>query len=42
MTQPLIRFNQLSLSFSSDHGQVRAVLDFIFVVQAGLIVGFVG
>ncbi|WP_157962088.1 ATP-binding cassette domain-containing protein, partial [Rahnella sp. NRRL B-41462] len=42
MTQPLIRFNQLSLSFSSDQGRVRAVQDVTFDVQAGQTVGIVG
>ncbi|QLK63400.1 ATP-binding cassette domain-containing protein (plasmid) [Enterobacteriaceae bacterium Kacie_13] len=42
MTQPLIRFNQLSLSFSSDQGRVRAVQDVTFDVQSGQTVGIVG
>lgn len=42
MTEPLIRFNQLSLSFSSDQGRVRAVQDVTFDVQAGQTVGIVG
>ena len=42
MTPPLIRFNQLSLSFSSDQGRVRAVQDVTFDVQPGQTVGIVG
>ncbi|MFO6296601.1 ABC transporter ATP-binding protein [Rahnella selenatireducens] len=42
MTKPLIRFHQLSLSFSSDQGRVRAVQDVTFDVQAGQTVGIVG
>ncbi|MCK1969327.1 ABC transporter ATP-binding protein [Franconibacter pulveris 1160] len=42
MTEPLIRFNQLSLSFAADHGRVRAVQEVSFGVKAGQIVGIVG
>ena len=42
MTEPLIRFNQLSLSFASDEGRVRAVQDVTFDIQAGQTVGVVG
>ncbi|WP_431297412.1 ABC transporter ATP-binding protein [Rahnella sp. PAMC 25559] len=42
MTSPLIRFNQLSLSFSSDQGRVHAVQDVTFDVQPGQTVGIVG
>jgi len=42
MTDPLIRFNQLSLSFASDEGRVRAVQDVTFDIQAGQTVGVVG
>jgi len=42
MTEPLIRFDQLSLSFASDEGRVRAVQDVTFDIQAGQTVGVVG
>jgi len=42
MTQPLVRFNRLSLSFASDQGRVRAVQDVTFDVMPGQTVGIVG
>lgn len=42
MTRPLVRFNQLSLSFSSDQGRVRAVQGVTFDVYPGQTVGIVG
>jgi len=42
MTQPLVRFNRLSLSFASDQGRERAVQDVTFDVMPGQTVGIVG
>ena len=42
MSEPLIRFNRLSLSFAGDQGRVRAVQDLSFSIQAGQIIGVVG
>jgi peptide/nickel transport system ATP-binding protein len=42
MTQPLVSFNNLSLSFSSEQGRVRAVQGVSFDVMPGQTVGVVG
>jgi len=42
VTQPLVRFNRLSLSFASELGRVRAVQDVTFDVMPGQTVGIVG
>jgi len=42
MSEALITFNQLSLSFAGDQGRVRAVQDLSFTIKAGQTVGMVG
>ena len=42
MSEPLIRFNQLSLSFAGEQGRVRAIQDLSFSIQAGQTIGVVG
>lgn len=42
MTQPLVSFNNLSLSFSSEQGRVRAVQNVSFDIMPGQTVGIVG
>ncbi len=42
MSEPLIAYNQLSLSFASEQGRVRAVQEVSFTIQGGQIVGVVG
>lgn len=40
--EPLITFDQLSLSFAGEQGRVRAVQDLSFSINAGQIIGVVG
>lgn len=42
MNLPLVTFNQLSVSFESERGRVRAVQEVSFVIHAGQTVGVVG
>ncbi|WP_039057994.1 ABC transporter ATP-binding protein [Enterobacter sp. Bisph1] len=42
MSEPLIAYNQLSLSFASEQGRVRAVQEVSFTIHGGQIVGVVG
>ena len=42
MSEPLLLFNQLSVSFAAEQGRVRAVQEVSFAIHAGQIVGVVG
>jgi peptide/nickel transport system ATP-binding protein len=42
MSEPLVTFNNLSISFASEQGRVRAVQEVSFAIHAGQIIGVVG
>lgn len=42
MSEALVTFNQLSLSFASEQGRVRAVQDVSFTINSGQTIGVVG